>query len=210
MSLLGALTPLVKAAPKYWMRAVIAYTLAGCLTAGATGFLFGLLGQSWKGNAISSRACYLLMAAASLILACREWGWVRFPLPELKRQTEKTWVHEFGFIGSAAMWGAHIGLGFATRITYGGYWVLVVAAVASGKPSYGATLLLVYWFGRTFSVWIAPAISRYGIESHALPKAILSAGTVSRRLVGLTLCWSGAVATLQAGHVNLPALLGHL
>ncbi len=197
MSLVGALTPLGKAAPKYWMRSAVAYTVAGCVSAASVGALLGLIGQ-WLAGAT---ALYCVVPLA-LILAAREWGLIHFRLPECNRQTKKGWANEFGFAMASAMWGLHIGLGFATRITYGGFLVLVAMAIAVGQPAYGAVLLLMYWVGRTMPVWLVPELIWQGQAAEELPSAILASRDIYRRLVGLALLWSAGVATLISLHTR--------
>lgn len=138
-----------------------------------------------------------LIALLSLILAAREWGWIKFRLPERKLQTEKVWVHQFGFVIASAMWGLHIGLGFATRITYGGFWLLVAAILALGDPGFGAVLMLSYWLGRALPVWLAPVL----LPSHEVldsTEAVFDHGFVYHRLVGIGLAWSAGLTILLA------------
>jgi cytochrome c biogenesis protein CcdA len=138
------------------------------------------------------------VALLALVLAAREWGWIRFSLPERRRQTEKVWAHEFGFIGASALWGFHIGLGFATRVTYGGFWAFVALGLALGNPLYGATLMLVYWLGRALPLWLAPALNWSGSDSSHLPAEIFATDWLYHRLSGAALMWSGAIAVLLA------------
>ena len=139
----------------------------------------------------------------ALVLAAREWGWIRFELPERKRQTEKGWAHEFGFVTASAMWGFHIGIGFTTYMTHGGFWVLVAMALAVGEPTYGAVLMLVYWLGRAMSVWMSPTISS-GDNPEALVEAILANRSMYHWSVGFALLRSAALAallfTFEIGH----------
>lgn len=158
--------------------------------------LLGAIGSQFGGTAPGGTASYLI-GCLGLALAAREWGWIVFPLPERKRQTEKFWVHKFGYVMASAMWGIHIGLGFATRITYGGFWLLVAVALALGDPLYGATLMLVYWLGRALPVWVAPVL--IGADSDDvtnLPETVLDHRRVYHRVVGLALVWSTVVTIL--------------
>src|SRR5437764_3685853 len=163
MSFIGAITRLGQVAgdDRWRLRCMIRATIAGCVSAGATGALLGLFGhllrlESWQ------RPLAYFIGLLALLLAAREWGWIRFPLPERKRQTEKYFAHSFGFVTASWMWGFHIGFGFFTRITFGGFWVLVAAAIGSGSPGYGAVLMVVYWLGRMLPVWVAPSLGYEG------------------------------------------------
>jgi cytochrome c biogenesis protein CcdA len=93
------------------------------------------------------------------------------------------------------MWGMHIGLGFATRVTHGGFWALVAVALAIGDPVYGALLMLVYWLGRALPVWVAPRLLESTSDSIG---AIFDPHSVYHRMAGFGLVWSGGVAVLFA------------
>jgi len=169
------------------------------------GMLLGAIGRGAGVASAGSTAFYLIALLASL-LAAREWGWIAFRLPERKCQTEKVWAHEFGFVFASAMWGIHIGLGFATRVTYGGFWVIVALALALGNPAFGALLMLLYWLGRAMPLWVAPALTRSGPDPTELPEMILADRLVFHRLVGSGLVGSAATALLLAlrGHASWP------
>src|SRR5271170_319882 len=114
MSLVGALTPLVKVAHKYWVRAALAYSFAGSVSALFVGELLG-----WVGHLLRADRVRWVIIPLALLLAIRGLGWVHFQLPERKRQTEKAWAHEFGFVMASAMWGFDVGLGLTTYIGNG-------------------------------------------------------------------------------------------
>lgn len=185
---------------KLWFRSVLAYTAAGCVSAALVGAALGAVG-GWLGG---GGAALYVTGLLCLSLAAREWGWISFRLPERRRQTEKFWAHEFGFVMASAMWGWHIGLGFATRVTYGGFWALVAVALALGDPFYGAVLMVVYWLGRTLPVWAAPALLASGADAIELPEKILEHRFVYRRITGFALVWSAVVAVLLALAVPAP------
>lgn len=159
------------------------------LVLGAIGKVIGFSGAAGIG--------LYLAALLSLILAAREWGWIKFRLPERKLQTEKVWAHNFGFVMASAMWGLHIGLGFATRVTYGGFWVLVAAILALGDPRFGAILMLGYWLGRALPLWLAPLFLSSD-EVGNLSESIFDHRLVYRRVAGITLAWSAGLIVLLA------------
>ena len=67
------------------------------------------------------------------------------------------WAFQFGIPTAAAMWGAHIGIGFATVITHSGFYVVVLLCVVA-DPALGAVLMMSYWVGRTLPIWLAPVV----------------------------------------------------
>ena len=177
-----------------WFRSALAYTIAGAFSSLIVGLALGAVGKV-IGSGGTSIALYLV-AVLSLLLAAREWGWINFRLPERKLQTEKLWAHEFGFVMASAMWGLHIGLGFATRITYGGFWVLVAIILALGDPRFGAIVMLSYWAGRALPLWLAPLLSAE--ETANFSESIFDHRLVFHRVAGIGLAWSAGLAVLLA------------
>jgi hypothetical protein len=205
MALVGALTPLGKVAPKYWVKSVIAYTLGGSVSASAVGGLAGLMGSYVRVKNVG-----WLVSSFALVLAAQDFGWLHFKLPERKSQTEKVWAHEFGFVTASAMWGFHLGLGFTTYIRYGGFWVLTAAAFTIGQEKYGAILMLLYWLGRAMPVWMMPVMWR-SPDSNDIIEAILSTRAIYSRADALTLIWSAGIVViwiLQGGGSSL--ITGHM
>jgi hypothetical protein len=133
------------------------YTLGGLATAVAVGSGLGVFGM-WIMPDSSADFVTAVLAVLGVVLAAREVRWLKFSLPERKRQTEKIWVEWFGAPMGTTLWGAHIGLGFATRITYGGFWIVVAMAIACSTPTGGALLMGIYWAGRALPVWFAALV----------------------------------------------------
>jgi hypothetical protein len=133
-----ALTPLRVMAPNQaWARAIVAYVCGGLATATLVGASVGAIG------AFLPNSGSLLLFAASMtaaMLAAAHLIMPRINLPQFHRQTYKMWASEFGFVIAAAMWGAHIGLGVATVITFGGLYCILLASAALG--AWQSTVLL--------------------------------------------------------------------
>jgi cytochrome c biogenesis protein CcdA len=197
------MTPLGKVANyhKLWLKSAVAYTVAGCFSAALVGVVLGTIGSAlpWESSRLIA---FYLIGFLSLLLAAREWGWIAFALPERKLQSERVWVHSFGFVTASVMWGLHIGLGFATRITYGGFWVLVAIAVVVGEPIYGAILMLAYWMGRALPVWVAPSLIASDEEAVELSERVFTDELVYHRVVAIALVWSAVVIVLFAHWVS--------
>jgi hypothetical protein len=196
VSLVGALTPLGKVARdwKTWFSAVLLYTLSGLGVSAGIGAALGGLGRL-AGVATVRHGVLLAGAVLALVLAAREWGLVRFRLPERPLQTEKIWMHEFGPLGAATLWGLHLSLGFFTRVNYGGFWLLVLLAVGLGDPVYGALLAGGHWLGKTLPVWVAPLAYRDPNEADDLMRIWEGRTAVYARFQGLGLL---AAATVLA------------
>ncbi len=156
-----------------------------------------MTGRYVIGETIREIACYIT-GSIGLILAAREWNILSFGLPERKLQTEKFWAHQFGFVGASLLWGLHIGLGFFTRITYGGFWLLAAIALSLGDPVFGAAMMSAYWLGRALSVWVAPLLLRSETGSVELTEAILDHRDALRRISGAALIWCSVISVLLA------------
>jgi cytochrome c biogenesis protein CcdA len=175
----------------------LAYTLAGALSSTLVGAALGSVG-AWLQRGQQRWPVLLGIALLAFGLAAREWGWINFPIPERKLQTEQVWAHEFGFVGASALWGFHIGLTFMTRVTYGGVWALATVTLALADPPYGAAVMLAYWLGRTLPVWLAPMLNWSGPDASQFPQDILAVGWLYHRLAGFGLIWSGGVVAWLA------------
>lgn len=156
MSHIGALTPLLSWNDRtLWLRAILAYTTGGLVSASCVGMALG----SFAALLDTQSAWFVVASAIScLVLLMRELGWIRFPLPQIPRQTVRGWAHQFGFVTAAAMWGGHIGIGFATVVKHGGFFAVVLACLLLG-PARGAAIMAAYWVGRTLPLWLAPLLS---------------------------------------------------
>jgi hypothetical protein len=140
-----------------WAQAATAYTLTGAAASAAVGGLLGWLG--WRlGRWPAAGAAAWTATGLAALLAARELGWLSFPLPQRRRQAEKLWYQQFGAVTAATLWGLHIGIGFHTRVRFGGYWLLLALAVLGRSPAAGALLLGCYWLGRALPLWMAPLL----------------------------------------------------
>ncbi len=201
----------MKAAPsrRYWFPAALGYTLAGGLSAWLTGAALGWLGRL-AGLGAARGALALLLAAAGLVLAAREWRLISFPLPRPLRQTEKFWAHDFGLLTASVMWGFHIGLGFVTQVRHGGFWLVAAGALAFAEPRFGALLFVAYWFGRALSVWIAPFVfGEDALDPERLVDLVRGDADVQRHFQAVMLVWS-SLALCGAGYLSYtrPAAAG--
>lgn len=198
VSHVSALTPLRALDERHviWRRAIVAYTLSGLGTSFIVGGLLGIPAYlaGITDNGIRYGAV-VVMAAIALLIA-RELRLVTFSLPEVDRQTQKMWAVEFGFTTGAAMWGAHIGLGFATVVKHGGLYIVAACALLLG-PVKGAVLMGAFWLGRTLPVWITPLITSCDRDGDRLIDLVGRSGVALRygAVAGL-LCLAAALGTL--------------
>ena len=157
MSHIGAMRPLWKSNPESrwmpWSKALIAYTMAGVATAGLVGLFVEVCGQLIQ-PLLPTPVAYTCAVLLSLGLVARETFFPKCNLPQIRRQTRPEWVRVFGPNTAAGMWGAHIGLGFATVISHGGIFPIAFAIVT--LPEITWTVFVSFWLGRTCPIWLAP------------------------------------------------------
>jgi hypothetical protein len=200
---MGALTPLVKVAGRWrtWIAAVTLHTLTGLVVSTAIGAGLGEMGHV-LGLGDWPHVIPVAAGGAALVLAAREVGVVRFPLPQRPLQTEKVWMHEFGPVGAATLWGVHLSLGFFTWINYGGFWVVTLLALGLGDPRYGIVLTGGHWLGKTLSLWVAPVVLRDSSDSDELLAVWGSRTALYRRVQAVGLV---AIAVVLGAWLLAPA-----
>lgn len=138
-----------------WLANVALYSVAGALTSVAAGSTLAAAG-AWLLPQQAVPASIPILLSAVLLIAARELGWVRFPLPQPRRQTNDLWAKTFRPDVAATLWGLDLGLAVTTRFSFSGPWAPVLLAVLTGDPVLGTSVLLGYWSGRAAPVWIAP------------------------------------------------------
>jgi len=187
----------VKVAPtsRLWLKCVIAYSLGGLTSAVLVGFSLGTLGVVMLIFPETLRLTLLSMISTLFIL--RDVNLVSFRILERQRQTERSWVNDFGFLWASAMWGMHVGFGFGTRMTYGGLWILAVACVALGDLVFACGLMVMFWAGRCISVWLAPLLLSATPTSDEILRVLAPRQLPHRPLVIVAQVWC-VVATLIA------------
>jgi hypothetical protein len=199
----GALTPLraLDKTHRLWFGATGAYTLGGVVTASVVGLALGLIGASVRGPGLTAPVTFALLSIAALILAARELGLLKFSLPQIRRQTDKMWGLRFGFVTGAAMWGSHIGLGFATVIRHGGLFIVAASALLL-TPWQSALLLATFWIGRTLPIWATPLLTGDEVDGARVTELLLARANAYRVCAFAGLAGFGLAAAMLA----VPAL----
>ena len=148
-----------------------------------------------------------LVAALALLAAAREAGFVRLPLPQLRRQVPERWRSELPLPVWSVGYGIGLGLGFLTFQPVATFWVACAAAVALGKPLAAGLCFAAYGAGRA----LMTAWPRHGqpdptaaVEGLARRRRLLLFGNVGALLVCAGLLAAApaagaAVQTLGAG-----------
>ena len=191
------ITPVVHGGrrPKYWLAVGLHAAGAG-LAAAALGIALGasgsLLGAPWEGSGA------VIVAALAAAYAGRELlGWP-LPLPERRRQVPDWWRTFYGPSVAAFLYGAGLGIGFATFLGHGTFVAVAAGAVATGDPVLGASLCAPFGLARGLSVVVAGGA---GTQDPASPvdrlEALAATGAV-RAANGVALAGVATVAIVAA------------
>lgn len=162
-----------------WWRMITAYTLIGLISASAVGALLGFVGLALEmGDRGALNARLLLVVLTGCLLHALFPS--LFRLPEIRRQTRARWLTSE--VGNAALWGADVGLTFATWISFPGAWALAALAIVFQTPLFGASLFACYWLGRAMPHWVEPVIFPADLRTGTIMQAIVAKDNAMRIL----------------------------
>lgn len=143
-----------------YFSSVALHALGATLTAAAVGGLLGaaglVLGAPW------GIAGAIAIAIVALVYGLREAFRLPVPLPDRQAQVPEWWRTFYSPQVTAFLYGAGLGIGFLTYLSFGTYVAVSAAALASGSPLVGALLCAPFGLARGLSVVIA---ARAGPES---------------------------------------------
>jgi hypothetical protein len=132
-------------------------TIAAALLGLALGAIGALLKAPWE------TATPALVAGAGLVYFVREAFAAPVPLPDLRRQVPEWWRTFYSPAIAALLYGAGLGVGVLTYLSFGTFAVVIAGAVASGDPATGALLCAPFGLARGLAVLAATWRDR-GIE----------------------------------------------
>jgi hypothetical protein len=130
------IAPVVYGRRRRYLIAVALHALAAVVTGALTGALLGTAG--WMLGAPWDRAGYFVLAGIALLYLAREALGAPVPLPQLKRQVPEWWRRFYGPVTAATLYGAGLGVGFATYLSFGTYAAVAAGAFLIGDPLLGA------------------------------------------------------------------------
>ena len=194
------ISPVVHGGRARWLGTLALHTIGATGTAalfGATlGWIGQMLGAPWQ------RPGLLALAAISAVYAFGVLTRFRVPVPQLRRQVPDWWRTYFGRSFAALLYGAGLGIGFLTYVSYGTLVVVAFAAVASGRPAVGALVMAPFGLARGLSA----IVSWRSIDqerSRALVDRLVAAGDAPRRIVNglalVSIAVAAAVASVRVG-----------
>jgi hypothetical protein len=183
---------------RYW-TSVILHVLAATATAATFGALLGLigglLGAPWGNVGL------VVVIVAAVAYAARELIGAPIPVPDRRRQVPEWWRTFYSAPVAAMLYGAGLGIGFLTFLTYGTYVAVVVGAFVSGEPVQGALITAAFGLARSVSVLISARSVTGELASGVVDRLQDVAGTARPRTVnGVVLVGvaAGALAMLLA------------
>lgn len=201
MSHVVAITPIRKFDASLWQKLLFSYVIGGVVTSTMVGAVIGSLGLMFT---LESEYWFYLAAALGGLLVLRSIGVLTFKIPQVPFQTDRRWERDFGFRIAAAMWGSHIGLGWATVIAHGSIYPLSAICLGLG-PAYAAILFVTFWLGRTAPIVLAPVIFNSTFSTDEAIDQIFSNEVLLRRASALFILvlLVGASAILSPGMIGL-------
>jgi hypothetical protein len=124
---------------------VVGATVSAALLGLALGGIGALARAPWE-------ATPAVVAAVALLYFVREAFSVPVPLPDRKRQVPEWWRTFFSPAVAALLYGAGLGVGFLTYLSFGTFAVVMAAALASGAPAEAGALCSLFGLGRGLAV----------------------------------------------------------
>lgn len=157
-----------------------AYAIGSISASMSIGGLLGLIGNFLGLPALWSRVA---LVAGTAVLSLMELGLVRRPIPRIRRQTGKLWRDRYGPVRSAFFWGADLGFGVTTQVTFASFWALLASCIVVANPGWGALLFGGYGLGRALLVASGPILA-HQFPAGLLPPLLLERNRSWHRLHG--------------------------
>lgn len=112
------------------------------LSVGGAHLGLGPLGASIPGRGLAILVC------CHIAVVGREIGVLRFPLPQSRWQVPREWLASMPVRMAATLYGLALGTGVLTRVTTGGFYLLLLWALMSGSRLEGALMFAAFGLGR--------------------------------------------------------------
>ena len=134
-----------------WLVSVVMFGVGAVSAAALLGLLLG------AALPVGGGAAALLIAAFAALEAAAELRLVRLPLPQLRRQVPERWRERYPQPITALLYGAGLGVGFATYLPVATLLVVAAGVAALAGPAGGAAVLAGFGLGRTLVLAVATA-----------------------------------------------------
>jgi hypothetical protein len=177
-----------------WLASLTLFALAATASAALLGLALGALLPAGGGRAAAVVALFALLEAAA------ELGVVRLPLPQLRRQVPQRWRERYPQPLAALLYGAGLGVGFATYLPVATLLVVAAGVIALAGPAAGAAVLAAFGLGRGLALAVATArVRSYEQAAGRVERMARLAGRRRlRRLNAAALAMLAAVLALGA------------
>jgi hypothetical protein len=134
-----------------WLVSVLMFGIGAVSSAAVLGMLLGAALPA------GGAAAALLIAAFAALEAGAELGLLRLPLPQLRRQVPERWRERYPQPVTALLYGAGLGVGFATYLPVETLLVVAAGVAALAGPVGGAVVLAGFGLGRTLVLAVSTA-----------------------------------------------------
>src|SRR5687768_11022108 len=131
--MVGFLPPLVQEAPTTGWGAIATYALASLAAGAGLGAALGAAGALLP--AAARPAALILFALLALGCAAVDARLLRLRLPERRCQVPAAWLYNHGPAKGALLYGACLGSGLVTYISYAGFYPLLAWASLQGPAA---------------------------------------------------------------------------
>jgi hypothetical protein len=177
-----------------WLIGLTLFTAGAVATAALLGLALGAALPPGGAAAAGAVAVFALLEAGA------ELGLVRLPLVHVRRQVPERWRERYPGPLVALLYGAGLGVGFATYLPVATLLVVAAGVAALAGPLGGAAVLAVFGAGRALA--LAVATVRLTSDEQAMGRlermARLAGRRRLRRVNGAALALLGAVLALGA------------
>ena len=176
-------------------RRIAAYAAGAALAAAAFGAVLGWIGERLSVNTTADAVVPLATLAliVGTVEAIRGTLW----LPQRNRETPQRWVR-YGAIPSAVLNGGALGIGIASRLGYGLWFVLPVAAILVSDVLWAITIFTTYGLTRALGLWTFIIAARRVGDLNRVGDTFLERRVLVRRFCGLVLAGVGSLVLLTS------------
>lgn len=197
--MIGTISPMVDGERKAGRRAAAHWAhLGGTVVGGAVaGGAIGLIGAALLAPGL---AAVVTLGFAGLY-GLHEFRILRMPTPERRQQVPVSWRKTLPTRATAAAYGLVLGAGFLTHITATTYYVMWLAAVATGVPFWAVIVGATYGAARGLPPFLlASTPKRHSEVFDSYERLIRGDGRMVHAANGLVL--AAVVALVGIGLVN--------
>jgi hypothetical protein len=140
--MLASITPLgERGRQSHWSITVTAFALGATVAGAAAGALLGALGTLLPGR-VDGGARTAVIALALIGALALDLGGTAVPGP--RRQVDERWLDRYRGWVYGMGYGSQLGLGIVTVITSAATYVVLLCALASGRPVTGLAIMGLY------------------------------------------------------------------